>query len=261
MPKFDAAVGTISYIEAGSGRPLLLLHGAGNSVDMWREVIPLVTDDYRVIAADFPGHGDSGAPRRQLTIPEMTDAMAEMMTGIGIDEFAVAGTSLGGLVSLELGAHHANRITALVCNGAPAMHLESQRMGRLTFVAEMVGSGELPADIDGIAGVTAVGGPESDQAARRKADLIKCGRWFMPTMWAVAAYNPVDRLGRIRCPSLILMGYHDFHMATAYVLSDGIRNAKLCVLPDAGHLTPYDDPHGVARIVKGFLRENLASTP
>jgi 3-oxoadipate enol-lactonase len=256
MPMFDGSLASINYVEEGSGAPLLLMHGAGNSIDLWRDVIPLLADRYRVIAADFPGHGDSSAPRRHLTIPDLADLMAELMGGIGIGIFAAAGTSLGGFVSLELAARYPKRISAIVCNGAAGWHLESQRMGRLTFVADMVGAGELPADVDGIAGVTAVGGPSSDQAARRKADLLKCGRWFMPTMWAVSAYNPVDRVQRVRCPALILMGYHDFHMATAYVLSDGIPTAELRVLPDAGHLTPYDDPKGVAQAMNQFLSDN-----
>lgn len=252
MPTFETCLGTMTFRDEGTGPPLLLIHSLGTSNELWRDVIDRMSADYRIIAPDVLGHGRSAKPSRELTIPDHADLLAALMTSLGIERFAVAGTSLGGLLTLELGARYARRVTAIVCNGAPGWHLESQRLARLISTSRMVGPDGNPKP-DTVPGGT-VRQPTPEQLASRKRDLADVGRWFMSTMWAIASYDPIARLPAVRCPVMVMMGDGDFHLATSYTLLDGLVDGRLHVLPNAGHLSPYDDPHGVADTMHEFFR-------
>jgi 3-oxoadipate enol-lactonase len=159
---------------------------------------------------------------------------------------------LGGIVGVELASRPDNRIEAVVLNGTPGWHLESQRMARLRGLSLRLGRSGLPtAD-------TTPGGTVRpfDDAERkeRSADLVRCGPWFLNTMWAIASYDLAARLELIPTRSLVLMGDGDFHLATSYVLRERIRRATLAVIGNAGHLTPYDAPEEVGRHLLDFFR-------
>jgi pimeloyl-ACP methyl ester carboxylesterase len=116
----------LAYSRAGSGPPLVLLHGIGHRRQAWDAVLDRLTPHRDVIAVDLPGHGESPpldtADRSALT------ALAEDLTGfldqLGLDRPHVAGNSLGGRLALEAGAlGRAASVTAL----SPAGFWRSER--------------------------------------------------------------------------------------------------------------------------------------
>ncbi|MBI5950005.1 MAG: alpha/beta fold hydrolase [Chloroflexi bacterium] len=255
MPTVALRAGTVNYAADGDGPPLLLLHSVGTSNHLWGAVIPLLAKRYSVLAPDFLGHGDSDRPPREFTIADHADASAEFMEQLGFREFAVAGTSMGAIVAIDLAHRYSDRVTGLVLNGCPGWHLESQRLGRVIATAgRIVGQDGLP-KVDDIGGTVRPAAAEELQ--RRRADLKKCGRWFVSSLWAIAAYDLATRLPGIRCPALVLMGEADFHLGTSYALADGIPRAMFRMIADAGHLTPYDDPAGVAAQLDDFYQRVL----
>lgn len=255
MPAVALTAGTMNYLEDGDGPPLLLLHSLGTSNRLWGAVVPLLAGSCRVLAPDFLGHGDSDRPPREYTIADHADSMAEFMEQLGFGRFAVAGTSMGAIVGIDLASRYAERVTALILNGCPGWHLESQRLGRFVATAQrIVGQDGLPR-VDDVGGTVRPAAPEDLE--RRKEDLGKCGRWFVSSLWAIAAYDLAARLPRIGCETLVLMGDADFHVGTSYALADGIARSEYRVIEGAGHLTPYDDPAGVASEIGGFYQRVL----
>jgi pimeloyl-ACP methyl ester carboxylesterase len=96
--------GEINYFRAGTGPPLVLLHGIGHHWQGWRPVIERLVGDYEVIACDSPGFGRSrplpeGMP---LTIPAYAEAFAGFFSELGLTRPHVAGNSMGGAIALEL---------------------------------------------------------------------------------------------------------------------------------------------------------------
>lgn len=98
---------SLAYTRAGSGAPLVLLHGLGSARGAWDPVIPALAEHFDVIAADLPGFGDS-APLAAGTEPHpaaLAAAVAGLLDELGITQRPhVAGNSLGGWVALELAA-------------------------------------------------------------------------------------------------------------------------------------------------------------
>ena len=86
----------LRYWECGSGAPLLLLHGLGNSALVWHKSIPALARKFRVLALDLPGHGLSDMPRARYGLADAAQLAVEFMAASGADRFHVAGNSMGG---------------------------------------------------------------------------------------------------------------------------------------------------------------------
>lgn len=103
---------------AGSGPPLLLLHGFPQTHLMWREVAPLLARRFTVVCADLRGYGASGRPpssadHAPYSKRAMALDMAELMAQLGFRRFAVAGHDRGGRVAYRLALDHAERVERL----------------------------------------------------------------------------------------------------------------------------------------------------
>lgn len=262
--EWSGALGQVSYQTyahgSDGGTPLLLLHAVGTSSHLWEEVLPslLPATDRTIVVPDLLGHGRSGDPCRDLTLPDHADAMAGLMEQLGFERFAVAGTSMGALIALDLAARCPDRVSALTLNGCPGWHLESQRMARFTQMASKLDRAGLPRPDAPLGGTVTQQAPATID--RRRRDLLRCGRWFISSWWAIAAFDPIARLDTIRCPPHVVMGEHDFHLATSYALVQGQAIGRMTVLPGAGHLSPFDDPRAVATAITSTIDHPVPGT-
>ncbi len=114
------------YLEAGTGPPLVLLHGAGdNSLD-WQWVMPALAATHRVFAPDLPGSPDSARPAADYS-PAFFE---RFVAALDIGRATFVGNSLGGLISLRLALSDSTRVRALVLvdsaglgRGQPGVHV------------------------------------------------------------------------------------------------------------------------------------------
>ena len=88
----------LAFEEAGTGAPLVLLHGMGTQRSRWRPIIDLLRDDFRCIAVDLPGHGDS--PDEGLDSLSATAAVHDVCESLALDQPVIIGHSLGATVAL-----------------------------------------------------------------------------------------------------------------------------------------------------------------
>jgi pimeloyl-ACP methyl ester carboxylesterase len=105
-------------LEAGSGEPLLLLHGIGGHAETWaRNVVPL-SKHFHVYAIDLLWHGFSSKPLLTdfETIPRFVDHILDFFDAAGVDRAHVEGESLGGWIAMRLALWHPNRIRKLILN-------------------------------------------------------------------------------------------------------------------------------------------------
>src|SRR5215203_217806 len=86
----------IDGAEAGSGPPLVLLHGWPQNWYCWRRVAPLVMHRYRVIMPDLRGHGWSSAPNRGYDKDQLATDVLRTADELGLDEFGLVGHDWGG---------------------------------------------------------------------------------------------------------------------------------------------------------------------
>lgn len=111
----DTAAGGLSTIEAGTGEPVLLLHGLGATKASFLPTLSALAPSYRAIGVDLPGFGDSVKPLFGAYDPRFfANAMVALLDALELDSAHVVGNSMGGRVALELGLSHPHRVRRLV---------------------------------------------------------------------------------------------------------------------------------------------------
>lgn len=105
---------TISYLENGSGDPVVLLHGVGSAARSWLGQIGAPLAGCRMIAWDAPGYGRSTALENPAPFPiEYADALAAFADALGLSSFHVVGHSMGALIAVSYARRHADRVRSL----------------------------------------------------------------------------------------------------------------------------------------------------
>jgi len=121
----NAAGISTHYHEAGSGQPVLLLHGSGPGVSAWanwRLTIPALAQHYRVIAPDLVGFGYTERPRDvYYSLQTWIDHVWSFMDALGIQQTSLVGNSLGGRIGLGMAAQRPDRLHRIVLMGAPGV--------------------------------------------------------------------------------------------------------------------------------------------
>jgi pimeloyl-ACP methyl ester carboxylesterase len=102
------------YLTAGTGPPLVLLHGAGDNALDWRWVLPALARTHHVYAPDLPGSPDSARPAADYSPAFFERFVAGFLDALGLDRAVMVGNSLGGLVALRLALSEPARIGTLV---------------------------------------------------------------------------------------------------------------------------------------------------
>jgi haloacetate dehalogenase len=116
--EIETNVSTVFVRSSGSGPPLLLLHGFPETHLMWRDVAPVLAQDFTVVCADLPGYGQSGCPastprHTSHSKRAMAQQMSQVMSRLGFERFSVAGHDRGGRVAYRLALDHPDRIDKL----------------------------------------------------------------------------------------------------------------------------------------------------
>jgi pimeloyl-ACP methyl ester carboxylesterase len=247
---------SVRYFTGGSGEPLLLLHGLGGSAANWVELLPALTERFRVLAPDLPGHAGSAPLPRGAGMTDFARVAADLLEAEEVSSALVGGHSFGGLVALRLAQHRPELVSGLLL-AAPAGIRSATRFAQaavLTVLTVRPGRWVAPlrfryaertwyrravfrpwfvADADVLsAGAThglLAGIPEH-------ADVKVAGR-------AMVADDPRVGLDAVRCPVVVLWGARDAQLPLddAFEYTRRLR-AKLRIVGDCGHLVPIERP-------------------
>lgn len=108
----------IFYSASGSGPPLILLHGNGESGDIFDQIVPKLSEKYTVYTPDSRGHGKSGSG--PLSYDSMAEDMAGLITCLRLEKPAFYGFSDGGIIGLILASKYPGLLSQLIVSGANA---------------------------------------------------------------------------------------------------------------------------------------------
>lgn len=108
----------LHYIEQGQGKPLILLHGNGENCDYFEHQIPCFARDYRVIAIDTRGHGQSPRGDKPFTIKQFAEDLHDFMDEKAIGKAILLGFSDGGNIALTFALKYPERVDKMIVDGA-----------------------------------------------------------------------------------------------------------------------------------------------
>jgi pimeloyl-ACP methyl ester carboxylesterase len=251
----------LNVIDEGEGHALLLLHGMGGSWREWKHQLDRLSDRYRCLVIEHRGHGRSERTTGRYSIDMFADDAAAVCRALDVTHAHVAGLAMGGMVGLGLALRHRWLVDSLVVANTAARLEPSFRQG-LDAIARFVreqGFADTP-----VTGGTTAGVAWSPTTVRRRPEVIRDHRRdalstdpdvYARAALAVAQFDVAERLADIRVPTLVLWGDHDVLVPRSYseVLRDGIAEAEMMVVPDAGHLCTIEQPEVVARTMAAFF--------
>jgi haloalkane dehalogenase len=107
----------LQYIESGSGYPVICMHGNGLNRDLWRHIMPELSNKYRAIVYELRGMGKSetpGKPGLTIKIEDHAKDLEGFMNALNIRETALVAHALGGFVSMQFAIEHPERVRAMI---------------------------------------------------------------------------------------------------------------------------------------------------
>ncbi len=223
------------YEEAGSGAPLILLHGGTAIGSSWRPHLPALEKHFRVIMPDSRGHGRTNNPGGKLSYRTMADDFAAFIQALELTKPFIFGYSDGGQTVLEIGMHHPDLAGALVIGGATWQFSQSyyDTVNSFSFIT------------NGNVDIAAIERDEPEWAEELKADHAQPGdpdKWKtllaqITPLWLTPLNYSIDDLRKITAPALILVGDRDegVPVEQAVEMYRTIPKAELAILPNADH--------------------------
>jgi pimeloyl-ACP methyl ester carboxylesterase len=121
----------IHYRIAGSGNPLILLHGSPLTSRSWLRLMPALAKTYTVVAPDFRGYGQSDKPETGYEVQTMVEDLRQLLDQLGIKSASVVGHDLGGIVAYVYAAQHRDQVSKLGIIEAPIVGAPSPTMERV----------------------------------------------------------------------------------------------------------------------------------
>jgi pimeloyl-ACP methyl ester carboxylesterase len=270
-PRYQEVAGLrVRYVRAGSGPPVLLLHGLGSSMFTWRHLLPALAADHDVVALDFPGFGGSDQPA-DLRAEIYPTVVAGICERLGLGRVSVVGSGMGGTMAVIFAAFRPDRVERVVlldpsgfrmqladqplplrvATTRPAMAMAETLRLRRSVV--QLGLGQLFFD-PGL--VTA------DGVEEYLAPLTRPGS--MQSIHSVLHTYPLsnDDFGalvrRVRAEALLIWGRQDKWIPVSHLerYTAGLPRSRALVLDRCGHLPHEEQPQAVAAAVRGFLAEH-----
>lgn len=261
------------YAE-GNGLPLLLLHGGGIDSAMlsWAEAIPPLAQHFRVIAPDWPGYGASSpypGPYRLQTLVEFIPAILDALE---IESAALVGSSMGGGAALGFALAHPQRVRKLVlvdsyglASHAPFHSLSYAMLHMRWLIRQSYALMRRSRTLTAWGLRALLGGKVSAEVVEAVFEAVqdpRAGESFYA--FQVSEMQPTrlrtcyqERLHELPMPVLIMHGERDqlVPVQAAHLAAQQIPNARLHVLPEAGHWLPREQPAEFNRLLLDFLRE------
>jgi pimeloyl-ACP methyl ester carboxylesterase len=265
---------SVSYLEAGEGPLLLLVHGMAGTARNWDAVIEPLALHNHVVAPDFPGHGESESGSGDYSLGSLASGLRDLMVSLGHDRATLVGHSLGGGVALQFAYQFPEMVERLVLVSSGGLGPEVGAIlraaalpGANLFIRATAGPGATAGNV--------VSGALAKIGLRPNADLAEVGRAyaslrdgdrrkaFLSTLHAVVDTDgqrvaALDRLYLAEnLPMLIVWGERDpiipvGHGRAAHAQLPGSR---LEVFPDAGHVPMQESPGRFAAVLQRFLDE------
>lgn len=248
----------LRFEERGSGIPLVLLHGYCGSRRYWDEVVPLLAGEYRVIAPDLRGHGESPAAEGVCAMEDLAEDTVQLLDRLGIGQAFVFGHSLGGYAALALAEAHPERLLGIgLIHSTPLPDTEAGKEGRLKAARTIRSEGVKPF-VDGLIPKLFAPGHRSTMADRIAA-AKEIGYATSPqgaVGCALGMRERPDRTGVLRrasVPVLLLAGQCDEVVPEDRRFPAAGPHIQSVTLPEAGHMSMMEDPQRLAAAMRAFL--------
>ena len=270
--RFITVDGTrIRYIDAGTGAPVVFLHGLGASLYTWRNTLqPIMQAGFRVIAFDNRGFGESEKPPTGYRNPDYERVVTALLDALHVQDAVLVGHSMGGAIAAEVGIRDPQRVRGLVLIGAAGL---GAREPLLFKVARWPLLGPVIVSFRGRALTERL--LRSTYADPQKVTSGDVDQYYAPVadpaystaLRAVLRefdFNALDgRLDRIQTATLLIWGAEDrwVPLGAGRRFATLLQRAAFVIVPHAGHAVQEEASAETNRLLIHFLSQGLPRVP
>lgn len=228
----------VRYEASGDGPPVVLVHGLGGSARWWRGTAASLARSHRVIVPELPGFG-YGRGARRFRLADAPAVLGGLLERLGVARASLVGHSFGALVCLGVAATLPERVERLVLVGPPVRTASSGVAGHLLPVVRTVLRLPPPAALTVV----------TDFATRSPAALLRAAG-------EILAHGGEPGVEAPPVPTLVVWGARDalVPIGGAGWVSRALPDARIHVIPGAGHVPMLDRPAAFSAILEEFLR-------
>jgi pimeloyl-ACP methyl ester carboxylesterase len=263
----------LAYYDEGHGEAILLVHGMAGSSATWREIMPRLAKDYRVIAPDLLGHGQSAKPRTDYSLGAFAVGLRDLLDELGVDSATVVGHSLGGGIAMQFLYQHPDYCRRLILISSGGLGQDVGLILRLLSApgAELVMPLIAPKFVlrvgDSVKSWLSSMGLRSPRGAEIWSSYSSFSdpqsrESFLRTLRSVVDYRgqSVSALNRLQLkadlPTLAIWGEDDTIIPVdhAYAALQARPDCRLEVLPDVGHFAQVEAPAQVVDLIDDFIK-------
>ncbi|HTV45259.1 MAG TPA: alpha/beta hydrolase [Stellaceae bacterium] len=258
------------YLDwGGQGkRPILFLHGGALTAHTWDLCCLALRDDFRCLALDQRGHGDSDwAPDGDYSIAAQREDVRGVAQSLGLDRFVLVGMSMGAINGLAYAIRYPETLSALVVIDAGP----NVRRPGSTRIRDFVNGGSEPETLEAIIARALAFNPRRDPLILRRSLMHNLregtdGTWTWKydrhrfqrmggDQHAAERRALADGLANITCPTLVVRGAESdvFHDEDAERLAAGLPDGRWIKIARAGHTVQGDNPKDLSAALREFL--------
>jgi pimeloyl-ACP methyl ester carboxylesterase len=247
----------ISYVDAGSGQPVILMHGLGGSIESWTNNIEELAKSLRVIAVDLPGFGLSDKPKMNYAIKFYREFLVQFLKQLHLEQASMVGSSLGGHVAAEVAISRPGLVRRLVMISPPgALPRSFKGTPALMRYARVMSAKSVRQVKQALFAVD--GKPVDDSYAQlvyQRMSMPGAREAFLSALLGSAqAPRLNNRLRRIKAPTLLLWGKEDAMIPVKFVEPFvKMKNCRIVMLESCGHRPHVDRPELFNKIVADFV--------
>lgn len=258
----------VSYLEAGTGTPLVLIHGVSMNAESWMPQIEVLQHDFQVIAVDMPGHGQSESFQHSVTLKDYVAWIAAFLHCLPAANFAVAGHSMGALITAGLAIDHPQLVNRAIVMSSVYRRSAAARAAVMQRAQELA-SGDVRADSPLTRWFSDT--PEEAEIRKRVSGWLNqvnvTGYALAYQAFAAGDTLYAGRWGEMCCPVLVLTGELDANSSPemAYQMAAAAPQGRAVIISKAKHMVNLTDAQRVNEEIIKFLRphdiHNTTSRP
>jgi pimeloyl-ACP methyl ester carboxylesterase len=254
----------LGYRESGAGEPVVLLHSTGFDSGQWRGVGELLAADFRVLAPDLPGYGESRLRDGGMALAHDLLAVGALLRHCGRPAHLV-GHSYGGLLALHLALEEPRRLASLtliepmargVLQGEDEAAARAEEGGGADFLAA-IANPDIAVALQAFVDYWNGRGAFAAMGEEGRAKLLARGPKMMCEVAAVEAdANPAAAYAGLELPTLLLSG-SDTRPSSSRIcelIGNAVAGARHQRITGAGHLSPLSHAAEVAALIAGHVR-------
>ena len=261
----------VNYCEMGQGeRPIVFVHGLAGCWQNWLQNIPHFGRNHRVIALDLPGFGDSPMPPWEVTISNYGRLVDEFCSKLDLQECVLVGNSMGGFISAEVAIAQpqwVQKLALLSAAGISSVHVRRRPAEALARLLAATAGLSFELRERGLRRWRlryAMFRNIFESPHRLRPELLwefahgaNGAQAFLPALGALLGYDSLDRLDRVRAPTLIVWGRDDrvIPSADALEFERHLSDSRLVIFDRCGHVPMAERPVRFNRLLEQFIAE------